>query len=586
MDENLLDDDDEWGAWDEPSEIQTFGASQDQMILENDQEEDDNLGCELENSSSWDDDLPLINLIPIGKKRKWKRTNFQPQREKYVPCDRDPLSLENIPKPIDFFNKYLDDNFFQSMAMYTNMKEVKVSGKSLGTSPEELKTFFACCMLIGIYSLPRIRMFWRSDTRVPIVSDNLSRNRFFALRTRLKIVDDDSVSNEAKALDRFWKVRPMLDSIQKGCRQNKRSQNVSIDEQMIPFHGKVLMRQFVRGKPNPVGLKNFVMTTTTGIPLDFHLYEGKGKSTESSLIHTPEKLDVGGKVVLKLTDTLPVGVSVFVDRYFTSETLIDTLFSRKIYVTGTLMKMRIPKTDLQLLSDKNLKKSGRGSHDMLVTEDNKIALTKWFDSKPIHLASGEFGTEPLGSCKRWSVQEKKYIEISRPSVVQQYNEKMGGVDLLDRVMSKYPMSSRTNKWTIRCIYAFVDFSAAASWLQYREVCAAEKIPKKDIEDYLSFKFSLAKSLLYSEKRHESTSTTTEEENNEPPRKTRKIMPVPDKRLRKQEAKHLPEFVSEKQKCRSKCRYPGCTHLTFCKCVECNVFLCCSIKRNCFSKFHK
>ncbi|KAG5886116.1 hypothetical protein JTB14_034303 [Gonioctena quinquepunctata] len=75
---------------------------------------------------------------------------------------------------------------------------------------------------------------------------------------------------------------------------------------------------------------------------------------------------------------------------------------------------------------------------------------------------------------------------------------MGGVDLLDRVMSKYPMSSRTNKWTIRCILAFMDFSSAASWLHYREDCLETGVPKRDVEDYLSFEFSPAESLWYSE----------------------------------------------------------------------------------------
>ncbi|KAG5884118.1 hypothetical protein JTB14_009173 [Gonioctena quinquepunctata] len=52
------------------------------------------------------------------------------------------------------------------------------------------------------------------------------------------------------------------------------------------------MRQFVRGKPNPVGLKNFVMTTPKGVPLDFYLYEEKGSSVDSCLVKMPEKLDV------------------------------------------------------------------------------------------------------------------------------------------------------------------------------------------------------------------------------------------------------------------------------------------------------
>ncbi|ENN78526.1 hypothetical protein YQE_05006, partial [Dendroctonus ponderosae] len=339
------------------------------------------------------------------------------------------------------------------------MREVSVTGHSLETSATEIKKLFGCTMLIGIYALPRLRMFWAQNTRVPIVSDNITRNRFFKLRSRLKVVDDNMISAEEKSHDRFWKVRPLLDSIQRGCRMNERSPMVSIDEQMIPFAGQVLMKQFVRGKPNPVGLKNFVMTTPTGIPLDFYLYEGKGSSVESALLATPEKLDVGGRMVLKLTDTLPLGVFVFTDRYFTSIPLIDFLFSRKVFLAGTIMANRIPK-NAGISSDNDLKKKKRGSYDQLVRDDGKISLVKWFDNKPVNLASSCMGVEPE-----------------------------------DRVIGKYSMRNRTNKWTIRTIFHFIDFSVAAGWLEYRENAKAAGLPRKEIMDFLDFKLSIAKSLI-------------------------------------------------------------------------------------------
>lgn len=91
------------------------------------------------------------------------------------------------------------------------------------------------------------------------------------------------------------------------------------------------------------------MTPPTGVPLDFFMYEGKG-TPESALIPMPAKLDRGG-----LSDTLPLGVSIFTDRYVTSIPLTDFLRSRQITLVGTIMANRLPKKTT-LLADNELTK--------------------------------------------------------------------------------------------------------------------------------------------------------------------------------------------------------------------------------------
>lgn len=112
-----------------------------------------------------------------------------------------------------------------------------------------------------------------------------------------------------------------------------------MDEQMIPFWGHAATRQFVRGKPNPCGLKNFVVCSSDGLPLDFFLYEGKGDSIFPIEQLNYPKLDIGGKVIVRLTQNLPQGISIFMDRYFTSTDLLDELHIRGFQGTGTLKKI-------------------------------------------------------------------------------------------------------------------------------------------------------------------------------------------------------------------------------------------------------
>ncbi|GLV46152.1 hypothetical protein CBL_02868 [Carabus blaptoides fortunei] len=149
-----------------------------------------------------------------------------------------------------------------------------------------------------------------------------------------------------------------------------------------------------------------------------------------------------GRFVLKLCDPLPRGTTVYTDRYLTSVNLIDTLLTRSIGLTGTFMKSRILKK-LRFTFDNKMKKAGRGTDVQ--------------------------GSQPEGNCRRWSKPDSEYIQVK-----QQY----GGIDLLDRVIGKYAMRYRTNKWTIRAIYHFIDFAVAAGWLIYRKYAELQDLQKK------------------------------------------------------------------------------------------------------------
>lgn len=205
-------------------------------------------------------------------------------------------------------------------------------------------------------------------------------------------MDDTEVTPEEKRADKYWKLKPLLQNIHQACLNNPRNSKHSVDEQMIPFWGHVSMSQYVKGKPNPRGLKNFVCTATDGLPIDFFLYEGKGSTILEG--ENYQNLDIGGKAVLRLSRSLPAGSTVYMDRYFTSVHLLDLLHSEyELQGTGTLQKNRIPTVEFK--TDAALKREGRGSHDMMVRDDGQVAVIKWYDNKSVVLASSVEGAEPV-----------------------------------------------------------------------------------------------------------------------------------------------------------------------------------------------
>jgi hypothetical protein len=107
------------------------------------------------------------------------------------------------------------------------------------------------------------------------------------------------------------------------------------------------------------------------------------------------------------------------------------------------------------MKDSEIKKH-RGTFDQVVRNDEKVTIVKWYENKPIFLASSGHGIEPAENCKRWSKKDRAHIQVPRPHLVKQCNTNMGGADMLDRVLCKYAMRSRTSKWTVRIMHNFVD----------------------------------------------------------------------------------------------------------------------------------
>ncbi|KAI5709629.1 hypothetical protein M8J76_004584 [Diaphorina citri] len=509
--------------------------------------------------------------------RIWvKRTDFEPlpPAPEFNEVPTDPIDFS----PDHYFTKYIPNDFYTKVSEYTNQKYLAEKGKVLNTTPDEIKNFIAISITMSYLKFPRIRMYWAKKTRIHSIASTMTRDRYFAIRGHLKLVNDDNVPVSEKVANKFWKVQPLISMVKTACRLNDRSTAVSIDEQMIPFWGHSSARQFVRNKPNPCGLKNFVATSPDGLPLDFILYQGKGDFENGY-----PGLDLGGKVVMKLTETLPSGITIYMDRYFTSIGLLDALHSEaECQGTGTIQKNRIP-PNTKLKDDLEMKKLPRGTVDQSVRGDGQICIVKWFDNKPVLLVSSKEGMNPLDECRRYSKAEGEHIQVPRPLIVKSYNENMGGVDFLDRVISYYRIMARTRKWTVRLIFHFIDFALAAGWIEYRRAQFALRKPRRLILDYLEFREHIDEFLRHTT---DSDASDSDYDGPSPAKHHRALQPLPSDALRKSKREmHMPEFPNPAKK--NRCRLPGCNANTArIRCSKCQVFLCLQEQRNCFKLFHE
>lgn len=77
-----------------------------------------------------------------------------------------------------------------------------------------------------------------------------------------------------------------------------------------------------------------------------------------------------------------MGHKLFFDNYFTSLPLLREM-CKKIFAASTVRSNRCEKCPLK--TEKELKKSGRGSSDCVVSADGNIAITRWMDNRAVTL---------------------------------------------------------------------------------------------------------------------------------------------------------------------------------------------------------
>lgn len=369
--------------------------------------------------SSSEEDLPLQPRSGRGRVRgrgrgiqignnsassEWQNKSFTPQigplyEPSYMPLERFDFTHEQ------YFHEYIDNELINLMVEKTNQMHIYTTGKSLQFTDKECRTFLAITMMMSCIGYPYIRMYWERKWRIPVIAEAMSRNRYFQLRTSLKLVFDPDITQEEKTRDKLWKVRPIIDRMLQGCQKQVKDQHVSIDEMIIPFSGSCGIKQYCPNKPNPVGLKAFVLANPDGTVCDFNIYQGDTTFPEEKAAG----FGLGESAVLNLTRTLVPGHVLYFDRYFTSLKLVLELTSRGFYSAGTVMKNRIPPTlRNELPDDREMKKRGRGCSSVFVNSSDTVAVTKWFDNKPVVLLSTAYGSDPQDVCQMVQKEQALY----------------------------------------------------------------------------------------------------------------------------------------------------------------------------------
>nr|CDJ87617.1 piggyBac transposable element-derived protein [Haemonchus contortus] len=118
---------------------------------------------------------------------------------------------------------------------------------------EELLKFLAICSQMGLEIRSNLEDYWntRKVFSGSFAAKLISRNRFVQILNAFHFADNDAPDKS----NRLYKIQPILDMLnEEFAAVYSPGKNVCIDESMIPFRGRVIFRQYIRGKRHKFGI--------------------------------------------------------------------------------------------------------------------------------------------------------------------------------------------------------------------------------------------------------------------------------------------------------------------------------------------
>lgn len=392
----------------------------------------------------------------------------------------------------ELFREFFDDEVVNTIVEETIRYASQENRHSFHLTGSQMLRFIGFLLFTGYHKLPREDMYWENsdDCSIRIVTNAMSRQVFRDIKRNLHLNDNSNIDRE----DKLYKIRRYTDMLNaKFLKFGVFSQNLSIDEQMIPYYGRHPCKMFMRGKPVRFGFKSWCLCSSDGFLFQFMPYAGRDENFDADL-------GLGASVVMHLLCSVenPQYHAVYFDNFFTSHKLMIKLSENGFHATGTVREQRLIASELE--DTKSLQKKERGVFDWRFDNANNILAVKWNDNSVVTLATNFETVEPLLSAKRFSRSEKKSISVPQPNLIAAYNRYMGGVDLLDSFVAQYRIAVKGKKWWWPIFVNYVDVALCNAWRMHRLVHGKEL-------DLLEFRRRVCIALLTSVDDSEPAKTT-------------------------------------------------------------------------------
>ncbi|XP_025407126.1 piggyBac transposable element-derived protein 4-like, partial [Sipha flava] len=287
---------------------------------------------------------------------------------------------------------------------------------------DELKKLLGLSIVMGYLKFPSLGTYWSKfelDFH-PIFEKTMSRHRYELILRFLCFYDPRS----ADTSDRLHKIENVTKHVINNIQTKYYpKQNLSLDESMMLWRGRLSFRQYIPSKAHKYGIKFYELCSSDGFLLNFIIYKGKGTVIDENGV-------TFGIVTKLMQNYLGKGHTLYMDNFYNSVQLVQHLYNNKITVVGTLRKNRKDNPKEVLNSKLN---KGEVSH----AQKGNIHVIKWRNMRDVSMISSKHKLDFENVIDKFGRSKFK------PNMVVDYNSKMSGIDRIDQMISYYPIPRKS-----------------------------------------------------------------------------------------------------------------------------------------------
>nr|XP_003706754.1 PREDICTED: piggyBac transposable element-derived protein 4-like [Megachile rotundata] len=387
-------------------------------------------------------------------------------------------------------NEILTEDFWQIIVTETNRyasqilrnethKLKKYEDNWRDTNLDEIKAYFALCILMSQVKKNSLQSYWskRSVIETPIFRKIMPFWRFSQLSRFLHFSNNDVEDHNN---DRLWKLRSIIDYFNDKFKTIYTSEeDLSLDESLMKYTGRMAHKQHNPSKRARFGVKFYKLCESqSGYCIQFKIYTGQdiNKNADTSASES---------VTMFMCTTISgYGHTLFLDNWYSSPSLFAKLQSIKTNAIGTVRcnRKNMPKE----LAAEKLKRS-----DVISRSSNGILVARWKDKKDIYVMSTKHSKVEMKEVekKRW---KNNNDPVTKPNIVLEYNNGMGGVDLQDSYLSSFALMRKYVKSYKKIFFYLADIALFNSYVLF---CKKMDIAKSKKFSFPKFRLDVAEQLL-------------------------------------------------------------------------------------------